>query len=520
MSFAIRLVVCQYGVAMYVPTKGVKSEGKTYEYLALCESIREGRKVRQVVVANLGRKDLLDPARIDAMVRALDPLALNAAVFDLDDDRQGPQTSLEYGPMPILQRLWEDLGIGPLLRKASAERSATAPLERAAFAMVAARFLHPASKRDTLRTWLDSVYAPDLKGLSLHHLYRAMDLLERTKTRIERVQWGRVRTIFRPSVDLVLVDTTNTYLYGGERASLAQYGKSKEKRYDRRLVSVGLLVTRDGVPIGMVSDEILAHLREEKIEYVAGSRLTREAKAALAYRGERWREVADLGIRIKELAIGEEAYVVVHNPEEEVHDRKRRQEILARLRAALRRNPSGSNLLRNSLYRPYVRLGGRAVTIDREAIRRRARLDGKYVLRANTALSGEEIVRAYRQLYRVERASRELKGPFEMRPVYHWVDRRIRGHIVVCFLAYVLEMALRQALGKGEVVSEKDYRAVMADVRKLKVVEVQTRRGRYVMRTTLKGRAFEAFAAVGMRVPPKVLEGSAAAGSTEPVNVM
>jgi ribosomal protein L22 len=247
-----------------------------------------------------------------------------------------------------------------------------------------------------------------------------------------------------------------------------------------------------------------------------GFALTREAKAALAYRGESWREVADLGLRIKELAIGEEAYVVVHNPEEEVHDRKRRREILTRLRATLRRNPSGSNLLRNSLYRPYVRLRGGALTIDREAIRRRARMDGKYVLRANTALSGEEIVRAYRQLYRVERAFRELKGPFEMRPVYHWVDRRIRGHIVVCFLAYVLEMALRQALGKGQVVSEKDYRAVMADVRKLKVVEVQTRRGRYLMRTTLKGRAFEAFAAVGMRVPPKVLEGGAAAGNRVP----
>jgi transposase len=535
---------------MYLRTKRVKSAGRIYEYLALCESVREGSRVRQVVVANLGRKDLLDPARIDSMVRALDPLTANAAVFDLEDDAQGPQESLQYGPMPILQRLWEDLGIGPLLRKAAKERDVTAPLERAAFAMVAARFLHPASKRDTFRNWLDRVYAPDLKGLSLHHLYRALDLLERNIGRIERTQWARVRTIWNPSVDLVLVDTTNTYVHGGEHASLAQYGKSKDKRYDRKIVSVGILVTRDGVPIGhevfpgnthdakaftqllaslrerfqigrvmlcadrgMVSDEILAQLRKEKIEYVVGSRMTTKAEAALSYPGAPWQELEDLGIRVKELMMGDEAYVVVHNPEEEVHDRERRREIVARLRATLKKNPSGSSLLRNSLYRPYVRLSGQVVRLDREAIERRRRYDGKYVLRANTALGGTDIARAYRQLYQVERAFRELKGPFEMRPIYHYVDRRIRAHVAVCFLAYVLEMAIRQALGKAGVLSEKDYRAVMEDLRRLGVVEITTRRGRYMMRTALRGRAFEAFAAVGMRVPPKVLE---RLGTTDP----
>ena len=535
---------------MYLRTKTVKSGDKVYEYLALCESVREGKRVRQIVVANLGRKDLLDPARIDSMVRALDPLTANSLVFDLQNDAEGPQDTLQYGPMPILQRLWEELGIGPLLRKAEQEREVSAPLERAAFAMVAARFLHPASKRDTFRNWLDRVYAPDLKDVSLHHLYRALDLIERNIARIERTQWGRVRTIWDPSVDLVLVDTTNTYLYGGKRASLAQYGKSKEKRYDKKIVSVGLLVTRDGVPIGhevfpgnthdakaftalmaslksrcqigrvmlcadrgMVSDEILAALRAEKVEYVVGSRTTNKAEVALSYQGAPWQEIEELGIQVKELMIGDEAYVVVHNPEEEIHDRERRREIVARLKATLKKNPSGSSLLRNSLYRPYVRLAGEAVRLNREAIERHRRYDGKYVLRASTELTGPEIAKTYRQLYRVERAFRELKGPFEMRPVYHYVDRRIRAHVAVCFLAYVLEMAMRQALGKSGVLSEKDYHAVMQDLRRLGVVEVTTRRGRYMMRTALRGRAFEAFSAVGMRVPPKVLE---RLGTTDP----
>jgi len=84
-----------------------------------------------------------------------------------------------------------------------------------------------------------------------------------------------------------------------------------------------------------------------------------------------------------------------------------------------------------------------------------------------------------------------------MRPIYHYVDRRIRAHVAVCFLAYVMEMAIRQALGKNGVLSEKDYHAVMEDLRRLGVVEVTTRRDRYMMRPAHGGRAVEAFAAPG-----------------------
>lgn len=132
---------------------------------------------------------------------------------------------------------------------------------------------------------------------------------------------------------------------------------------------------------GMVSEEILEQLRKDKIEYVVGSRMTCKADGALSYRGDRWQEMEELGVRIKELMIGDEGYVVVHNPEEEVHDRERRREILTRLRATLQKNPSGTSLLR-SLYRPYVRLSGQALAVGGEAVQRLARLDGKYVLRA------------------------------------------------------------------------------------------------------------------------------------------
>jgi hypothetical protein len=81
-----------------------------------------------------------------------------------------------------------------------------------------------------------------------------------------------------------------------------------------------------------------------------------------------------------------------------------------------------------------------------DAVEADARYDGKYVLRTNRFLSPGDAAQAYKSLWQVERAFRELKSGLDLRPVYHWTEKRIRGHVMVCFLALVLETALRRKL--------------------------------------------------------------------------
>jgi hypothetical protein len=92
--------------------------------------------------------------------------------------------------------------------------------------------------------------------LSLHHLYHGLDLLLDAYEDLERAVWTQVRSMFHPEVDLVLIDTTNAYVHGRGHGRLAQFGRSTDKRYDRRLVPIGLLVTLDGVPIGPRSSPV------------------------------------------------------------------------------------------------------------------------------------------------------------------------------------------------------------------------------------------------------------------------
>ncbi len=84
-----------------------------------------------------------------------------------------------------------------------------------------------------------------------------------------------------------------------------------------------------------------------------------------------------------------------------------------------------------------------------ESIAHEAGLDGIYVVRTSVpdaAMSAAETVRAYKDLARVERAFRTLKGiDLQIRPVHHWLEPRVRAHVFLCLLAYYVEWHLREA---------------------------------------------------------------------------
>jgi hypothetical protein len=142
------------------------------------------------------------------------------------------------------------------------------------------------------------------------------------------------------------------------------------------------------------------------------------------------------------------------------------------------------------------------VVADRDAIARDARLDGKFVLRTSTEFDTAEVARAYKSLWRVERAFRETKSTLEVRPTFHHRDDTTIGHIVGCFLALRLEVDLQRRLDeRGADVSWPD---LMRDLAEVKAVDVSLDDKLYRLRTDLRGSAFDAFAAAGVR-PPSAL---------------
>jgi transposase len=387
--------------------------------------------------------------------------------------------------------------------------------------------------------WINEVYRPAFAKLELHHFYRSLDLLAEHKENIELELFHRTQSYFDLKVDMIFWDTTSTYFEGKGPAELAHYGYSKDHRPDRLQVMIGVVMTQTGIPIahevfpgntpdsatfrqiiadmrkrfnlgrvvfvgdrGMVSKEILDELDRNHIEYIVGMRMRKAKEVGEVLKtGGKYKVVRDK-LRVKEVWHDANRYIICYNPLQAEYDKKAREEMVAKLESQLKNNGVKS-LVGNSGYRRYLLLDKDAVVgINHQLLKREARYDGKYVLRTNSQLDTAEVALAYKDLWRVERAFREIKSSLDLRPVYHWKDSRVRGHIMVCFLALVLESALRRKLLEKNI--EVEYIYLLRDLQQLKAVEMTIGENRYLCRTELVGKANEAFRALGIRPPLQV----------------
>jgi transposase len=245
---------------MYARTVKVRSSsGTVNEYVRVVEAYREGGKVKQRVVADLGRKDLLitvlpklrhllagdDDSAADP---TLDPLVIDAST---------------WGPILVVRALFEQLGLWAILDQ-HLGRAKGVPFADRAFALIANRLIAPASEHG-LAGWLETDFVCDRKGRrfvphwhqrrrvrvhprQLDAWYRTLDQLHAAKDQIEVALFNRLRDLFSLKPDLVLYDITSTYFEGAGPHDFAKHGYSRDGKPQNVQVIVGVVVVA-GWPI-------------------------------------------------------------------------------------------------------------------------------------------------------------------------------------------------------------------------------------------------------------------------------
>ncbi len=117
-----------------------------------------------------------------------------------------------------------------------------------------------------------------------------------------------------------------------------------------------------------------------------------------------------------------------------------------------------------------IRWSRKQETIDAEA-----QLDGIYIIRTSlqaSALGAPEAVEAYKSLAQVERAFRSLKtAQLALRPIYVYSEDHVRGHVLLCMLAYYVEWRLRRRL--APLLFEEEDRAGARALRQSPVEQAQ-----------------------------------------------
>ena len=123
--------------------------------------------------------------------------------------------------------------------------------------LVIARLCEPSSELHIAEDWFrrtgldDLLGVPEAKVNDDDRCYRALDRLLVHKDSLERHLKDKLGSLFALDYDLLLYDVTSTYFEGlAEGNPLAQRGYSRDHRSDCKQVCIGLVVTRDGFPLG------------------------------------------------------------------------------------------------------------------------------------------------------------------------------------------------------------------------------------------------------------------------------
>ena len=354
-----------------------------YTYLVLVESVREGRRTRQRIIKNLGRKEVvLANGDLERLATSISRFAERSLVISAAAGTGGELTCKRIGGPLLFGRLWERLGLQKVIGDPLAERAFEFPLERAVFVSVLHRLFASGSDRDCDQ-WMQDYLIPGSEGLSLHHFYRAMAWLgeeleeasqsDRTlvprciKDSIEEALFARRRDLFS-DLSVVFMDTTSLYFEGEGGSTLGRRGYSKDHRPDLKQMLLCVVIDAEGRPVctemwpgntadvgvllpvidrlrsrfgitrvcvvadrGIISQATMAGLEKRGLEYILGARERTDALVRKVVLEDKAgfvpllieREQGETQLFVKEVQVAGRRYIVCRNEAEAEKDRGR-----------------------------------------------------------------------------------------------------------------------------------------------------------------------------------------------------
>lgn len=542
---------------MYIRTTK-NSRGEAYYHLV--ESFRDNGKVKQRVLLSLGRVEENKLAQLStAISKHLDTIHLLELAKHVDISH-----AYIYGSVMMLDRLMESLGINEVISQIAANhKKLSLDLRKILFTMITSRFVKPVSKLALYDRWIEKLYPVMVDPhLALQHIYRSLDILASHKDQIEQLLYSYKKDLFSINVDIVLYDLT-TLRFESTREDLGElrkFGYSKEMRSDCTQVVFGLLTDTDGIPLsfevhpgntfegntlkdivdkmrkkfsvrrfifiadrGLFSAKNLDHIRNNQGEFIVGLKmgvLQKELQQSF-YDIHRFEFISD-ELAIWETRLGEDRCIVTWSKSRADRDRNTRDDILAKIREKLSQKTSRTkSFVTNHNYQKYLIMkDDQRPVLNQQAIEEQAIKDGFFGIITNVKnMTAKDIVLNYKQLWKIEDSFGELKGSLRSRPMFHWTDQRIIGHLVVCFLAYLCESHMTKALREqneklqskaieGKIIKTRQLTAVMAmeELNNVLAIPVKIKSQTIWVRTDIPENAQNLLKAMNMRIPPKILE--------------
>jgi transposase len=470
-------------------------------YARLVRSVRHGRHVRPVTLYQIGRVTEDQIARIRTWLNTDPTLPADPTTLFSDLNHVHIRRSWQYGREALAHFVWRKLGLHTVVIEALGDVPRKGKIARWVETMVINRLAEPTSKYGLL-DWLSlsaTPYLLEFGNTPLHEnlFYRAMDRLLRRQDTLERLIYERVVRPLTSETAILYHDLTSTYCEG-EVTDFVRFGHNRDQVEGCPQVNWGMVVTPEGFPItlqvypGNTTDVTTVVGMRERLEQVfrlhqgiyVGDRgmISTDVEKDLTVHGFQW-ILAEKNDDIEGiLETGSQAPVVAVSDRNEVREymdpkgrrhvlllnEERRKEILEVLKI---RQAQGKAIIER-VRRGWAKRPDRAphavlrqamrelsekgltdlfevdvddhtvqgvLTRTKDKVRRLEKWAGWWVLTTNTDLPVEEVAARYLGLAVIERGWRELKGVLKVRPFRHRLEGRIRGHLLICELAYLVD---------------------------------------------------------------------------------
>ena len=373
------------------------------------------------------------------------------------------------GPELIFGRIYDKIGFGaiqePLLRH-----------------MAISRISHPGSKLQL------SKYLSDIgeKPISVYSIYRFMDKIHnQLKERIEDISFNYTKQILGGKIGVLFYDVTTIYFESSEPDDYRIAGFSKDGKHQNPQILLGLLVGKDGYPIGyeifegntyeghtlisvlqkyinrfkidkpiVVADSGLLNsinikaLIENNFKFILGARIKNEKKSTID-------KILNLELKNGEVkTIENEEGLILHisYSEKRAHkDAYNRERGINKLEKSISSGRLTKKNINNRGYNKYLKMEGEmSISIDKEKLNNDTKWDGLKGYITNTKLSSEEVLNSYNNLWKIEKAFRISKTDLRVRPIYHRLRQRVETHICISFMSYLIFKELERIIEKNK----------------------------------------------------------------------
>ena len=474
---------------MFIKTaKRKKLNGKTYYTHYLAQSYRDklSGMPKHKYISNLSHL----PEKLILVLKT----ALRGNVSEIEKinlDSLEVLSSKEYGSVKVFQKLFQET-FGKYFKKCEYRR---------ALESIVINKIFDSKSKHSLKAWIaksDFGY----KISNKNDLYESLDYVESLRERIEKDLHTK-----DTGSNILLYDITSTYFEGKGAENICKYGYSRDHRRDKVQVNIGVITNSHGSPMsveviagnisdketledqiqklkkkfnikkitfvfdrGMKSTVNLERLQEEGYDYITALTHAELRKKCLENK-ECQMSLFDKK-DLAEFEIEDKNYSLVHNPLKAKKDKsvrdvliKKTEEKLDKIKNLKRKytkldlQDKISKVINKYHCEKYItysfneyKEGEKEYALfnyklNTNKIEENEKYDGFYMVEStNKKKKGENLISQYKDLQLVERAFDSVKNHIKIRPVFHYKETRIKGHIFTCFMSYLLLHKFKQKL--------------------------------------------------------------------------